>query len=53
MSTGVTFDSNDLQTANILTSDIDHESSPSRSLKIYEISHANKSVVPFTSYPGS
>lgn len=51
MSTTITFDSNDLQTSSILTADIAHESIPEKDAKLYALAHANRSVIPFVSYP--
>ncbi len=50
MSTAISFDSNSLQTASILTADISHESLPAKSANMFALSHANKSVIPFVSY---
>jgi hypothetical protein len=47
----ISFDSNNLQTASILTQDIKHEGLPTKDAKIYSFSHANKSSIPFVSYP--
>ena len=49
--TNITFDGNDLQTANILTASIDHESIPVKDAKIYGFAHANRSAIPFINYP--
>lgn len=51
MSTNITFDSNDLQTASILTAEIQHSSIPTKDAKMYALAHANRSVIPFVSYP--
>lgn len=51
MATNVSFDGNSLQTANILTQDIDHASIPTKDAQMYAIAHANKSVIPFVAYP--
>lgn len=47
----ISFDGNDLQTANILTQDIDHNGGPSKSMTSYPLAHANASIIPFISYP--
>ena len=49
--TTITFDSNDLQTASILTESIEHSSIPTKDVKLYALAHANKSVIPHVSYP--
>lgn len=49
--TSISFDSNSLQTANIITSDIDHESHPAINAQIAQIAHANQSVMPFRTNP--
>lgn len=51
MATELTFDSNDLQTDNIITQQIKHESIPDKDAKLFAIAHANKSSIPFVSYP--
>lgn len=51
MSTGITFNSNSLQTANIHTADIDHGGMPEKDANLYPLAHANKSVIPLTNYP--
>lgn len=49
--TNLTFDSNDLQTDNILTASIEHESIPSKDARLYPFAHANRSALPFVNYP--
>lgn len=49
--TNVIFDGNDLQTATIITSDIQHESIPEKDAKTYALAHANRSVMPIVNYP--
>lgn len=51
MATGITFDSNSLQTSSILTADISHESIPVKEAKLYNLAHANASKIPYVSYP--
>lgn len=51
MSTNATFNSNDIQTANIILSAIEHESMPDYTAKLYELAHGNKSVIPYTTHP--
>jgi len=51
MSTNVTFDGNDLQTDSILTAEIDHASIPVKDAKLYSLAHANRSAIPYVSYP--
>lgn len=51
MATSVSYASNDIQTSTIITSLVDHESWPDLKAAIYEIAHANKSVVPYTVFP--
>lgn len=56
MATNITYNGNSLQgtvsgSFQIITSDIDHFSNPDKSAKMYPLSHANKSVIPFISYP--
>lgn len=46
----VSFDSNSLQTANILTQDIDHASLPTKNASPFAISHANRSTIPYINY---
>ena len=47
---GLLIDTNDLNTTNIVVSDIDHSSSPEKSFDLYAIAHANKSHIPFYEY---
>lgn len=49
--TNISFAGNSLQTANILTNDIDHFSNPNKVATMYSLGHANKSALPFVSYP--
>lgn len=49
--TQISFDGHPLQTANIFVNNIDHESSSTKSAPVYALAHANRSVIPFTSYP--
>lgn len=54
--TNISYNGNSLQgvvssTFQIITSDIDHFSNPDKSAKMYPLSHANKSVLPFIAYP--
>lgn len=51
MSTAISFDGNSLQTSSITTSDIDHESIPSKNANTYALAHGNRSVLPFINYP--
>lgn len=47
---GITYNGNSLQTPYILSQDFDMET-PSKDTKLYAIDHANKSVIPYASYP--
>lgn len=49
--TAISFNGNSLQTANIIVSDIDHYSDPTKTAKLYPLAHANASVLPFVEYP--
>lgn len=49
--TTISFDTNSLQTASILTDTIDMESIPVKDAQMYALSHANYSKIPFVSYP--
>lgn len=49
--TTVSFAGNDLQTANIITSNVDHDKAPESNLKLYEIAHGDRSAIPYRSYP--
>lgn len=51
MATNVTFDGNSLQSANVMVDTVDHLSMPTRDARIYALSHANMSVIPFDSFP--
>lgn len=48
---GITFAGNNLQTANILTQQINHADIPEKDARLYAVAHANKSAIPFISYP--
>lgn len=50
MSTNVTFDTNDLQTSTILTSEIDHGSMPEKSVSLYALAHANRGNIAYTGF---
>lgn len=50
MATAISFDSNDLQTANIQTSDILHEQIPNKDAALHKLAHASGSKIPFVSY---
>lgn len=50
MATSISYNGNSLQTSNILTSDIPHETSPLEDDKIYQLAHGNMSVVPYIAY---
>lgn len=49
--TNISFGGNSLQTANIITQQISHESIPVKDAKLYALAHASASVIPFVSYP--
>lgn len=49
--TPIAFDTNNLQTTNILTGVIDHESPAEPDLKVYALSHANDNAIPYISFP--
>ena len=49
--TAISFDGNNLQTANIFTADIVHEQYPDKYAPVYPIAHENKSNIPFMDYP--
>lgn len=49
--TNLSYDSNSLQTANILTNSIDHFSLPTKTLNLYALAQANRSAIPYISYP--
>jgi hypothetical protein len=51
MATSLLYNGFDLQTANILTDDIDHQSIPNKNANTYALAHANKSALPFINYP--
>ena len=48
--TPVSFDGFDLQTANILTQTIAHETSADKIANDYDIAHANRNVIPYVGY---
>lgn len=48
--TPITFDANSLQTSDILTATIDHESIPVKNAQIFNIANANAGVIPYISY---
>lgn len=50
MATGVTFNSNSLQTSSIITGDIDHGSVPDEDIRIYALGHANRSSIAYQGY---
>src|SRR4051812_12167506 len=50
MATNISFDSNSLQTANILTDTIGHEQIPNKIAQMFQLAHANQSAIPFVSY---
>lgn len=47
----VTFDSNSLQTANIITEKIDWQSMPAKTINMAALAHGNRSVIPYVDYP--
>lgn len=47
----ISYAGNALQTANIITSDIDMESLPEKEANMYSIGHSNMSKIPFVNYP--
>lgn len=49
--TGISFDSNSLQTSTIATTTIDHGSIATKVAPLYALAHANASTIPFVSYP--
>ena len=49
--TAISYNSNSLQTDNIITSDISHESSPTIDAKPMALSHTSQSRIPYVSYP--
>lgn len=51
MAGGITFASNNFQTANIITQSIDHASIPTKVATLYPLAHANKSALPYINYP--
>lgn len=46
----ISFDGNNMQTANILTSDIVHEQVGSKYAPVYNLAHENSSKIPFVDY---
>lgn len=52
MGRSISFDGNSLQTANILTQDIDSESIPTKVVNTLALAHASGSRIPFTGYSG-
>lgn len=51
MAQNVIFDGNDIQTDNILISEVNHENIPTKDAVLYALAHANKSSIPFVNYP--
>jgi len=51
MATAVSFNGNDLQTGTINTTSVEHEAGPELVAQLVALAHANRSVVPYTSYP--
>lgn len=51
MATPVDFDSNDLQTASIITEDVIHENVPNQEIAFLGLANDNRSVLPFQNYP--
>jgi hypothetical protein len=49
--TSISFDGNSLQTANILAQNIAHEGLPMKDAKIFALSNANRSTIPYVQYP--
>lgn len=49
--TAISFDGNSLQTANIITGDIDHHGGPTKSMPMYAVAHGNRSAIPWVGYP--
>jgi hypothetical protein len=49
--TAISFDGHDLQTANIASQVIPHESGPDKTMEAFALAHANLSVIPFIDYP--
>lgn len=49
--TNITFDSNDLQTANILSQAIDHYNAPNKEAPVFALPYSNRSSIPYTNYP--
>jgi hypothetical protein len=48
---GLSFNSNDLQTVNIITTLIDHADIPVKEARMYALSHSNKSIIASVNYP--
>ena len=51
MNGDITFNSNDLQTDNIITNAIDHTNIPEKVANLYQVANANKSAIPGIDYP--
>jgi hypothetical protein len=49
--TAISYNSNSLQTVNILTSDIDHHSHPEFVANVMGLAHTNGSALPYSNYP--
>lgn len=49
--TSISFDSNSLQTATILTESIGHENIPEKDAQLYALAHSNGGVIPYVNYP--
>lgn len=49
--TGISFDTNSLQTTTIFTQDIQHGSIPVKNAVLANLAHANASTIPFINYP--
>lgn len=48
--TTITFNSNSLQTSNVITSDIDHSSTPNKNMPVFDLAHATGGAVPYITY---
>lgn len=51
MATSISFDGNDLQTANILTADISHANLPAKDAAMFALANSNRSTIPNINYP--
>lgn len=51
MAGGIIFNGNNLQTATILTQNIEHYSHPIKNISPLEVAHGNRSIIPFISHP--